>query len=540
VYESFATVWEAIADAIPDATAIVQGERRVQWRELQDHAARLAAGLAAEGIGQGSHIALFLFNCPEYMECTFACSKLRALSANVNFRYEAGELAALLENADAEVLLFHRSLSERVATVRDRLPKLRVLIEIDDGGTATPVPGAIAYDDVLAANEPLPRIERSGDDLLMWYTGGTTGLPKGVLWHQGTLLNYGAVYAAGVIDRAVPESVAEAAECAVDLYARGTRPVPLLTTPLVHATAVHQANTWFSVGGMVALLPRGPVDGAVVCATIARERVSLLSLVGDVILRRIVGALQDADARGEPYDLSSLRRVHNSGAMVNASLKDTLLRHGTMSFYDSLGASEGVGFGIALTTVPGEHTTARFVLGPRARVVTEDGRDVVPGSGEHGMLAVADSAALGYYKDPERSAATFREIDGTRYAVPGDWAIVHDDRTITLLGRGSGCINTGGEKVWPEEVEEVLKNHPAVADAIVVGLPDAEWGESVAAVVSLGADDNAETPTPDELSAWVGQRIASYKRPRRVIVVDQVHRTTVGKADYAWARAVLS
>ena len=223
------------------------------------------------------------------MECLFACSKLRALSANVNFRYESGELAALLDNADAEVLVFHRSLgdagrgrtrptAEAAHAHRDRRRRRR----------QSAVPDAIAYDDLIAAHEPLPRIERSGDDLLLWYTGGTTGLPKGVLWHQGTLLNYGAVYAAGVIDRPVPESVTEAAECAVELLGRDHRPVPLLTTPLVHATAVHQANTWFSVGGMVALLRRGPVDGDVVCATIERERVTLLSLVGDVILRRIV------------------------------------------------------------------------------------------------------------------------------------------------------------------------------------------------------------------------------------------------------------
>jgi fatty-acyl-CoA synthase len=210
-----------------------------------------------------------------------------------------------------------------------------------------------------------------------------------------------------------------------------------------------------------------------------------------------------------------------------------------MGFYDSLGSSEAVGFGLAFTSAPGEHATARFTLGPRARVLTDDGRDVVPGSGEAGVLAVAHSSAIGYYKDPERSAATFRDIDGTRYAVPGDWAIVHEDGTITLLGRGSGCINTGGEKVWPEEVEELLKMHPAVSDAVVVGVPDDEWGETVAAVVSIRqVADTA--PTPDELSTWVGQHLASYKRPRRVVVVDEVQRTAVGKADYAWARALLS
>jgi fatty-acyl-CoA synthase len=540
VYESFATVWEAIADAIPDATALVQGARRLAWRELEVRSARFAAGLAAAGIGEGAHIALFLFNCPEYVVGLFAASKLRALPANVNFRYEAGELAALLDNADAEVLVFHRALGDRVAAVRDRLPQLKLLVEIDDGTETDPVPGAVDYDTLLADNLPLARVERSGDDLLLWYTGGTTGLPKGVLWHQGTLLEYGAAYAADIIDRPIPESVADAATCAADLRARETGPVALLTTPLVHATAVHQSNTWLSVGGTVVVLPRGPVDGDEVCATIERERVTLLSVVGDVILKRILRALEHAESRGRPYDLSSLTRVHNSGAMVNAALKDALLSRGTMSFYDSLGSSEAVGFGLALTSAPGEHTTARFTLGPRARVLAENDRDVIPGSGESGVLAVARSTAIGYYNDPERSARTFREIDGTRYAIPGDFAIVHEDRTITLLGRGSGCINTGGEKVWPEEVEEVLKEHPAVVDAVVVGLPDDEWGESVAAVVSVTDPGRSATPSSDELANWVAGRLASYKRPRRVVVVDHVQRTTVGKADYTWARSVFS
>jgi fatty-acyl-CoA synthase len=290
------------------------------------------------------------------------------------------------------------------------------------------------------------------------------------------------------------------------------------------------------------LLPRGAVDGDEICRTIERERVTQLTIVGDVVLRRVVRALEAAEARGEPYDLSSLRRVHNSGAMVSAALKDGLMARGTMSFYDSLGSSEGVGYGVALTSAPGEHTTARFTLGPRARVLNEDDRDVVPGSGEPGVLAVSGSSAIGYYNDPVRSASTFREIDGVRYAVPGDWAIVHDDRTITLLGRGSGCINTGGEKVWPEEVEEALKEHPAVADAVVVGVRDDEWGETIAAAVSLDGDVDreADAPTADELGAWVGERLAGYKRPRRVVFVDAVERTSVGKADYAWARDLLS
>jgi fatty-acyl-CoA synthase len=541
--DSFATVWEAIARAIPDATAVVQGsgdgERRLTWGDLDDHAGRLAAAFAAHGAGEGTHVALFLFNAPEYPVSLFACSKLRARSANVNFRYEAAELVALLDNADAEILVYHRALAARVDAVRESLPTLRLLVEIDDGSDVPSVPGALRYDEAIATYEPLPPVERSGDDPVLWYTGGTTGLPKGVLWRQGTLLEFGSVYAADLIGRPVPQSVAEAAACARALQDAGTRPVALLTTPLVHATAAFQTMVWLSVGGTIALLPRGRVEGDDVCATIEREHVTLLSIVGAAILRRIVVALEGAEEHGRPYDLSSLRRVHNSGAMVGAELKDALMSRGTMDFYDSLGASEAVGFGLALTSRPGEHTTARFQLGPRARVLTEDGRDVVPGSGEPGVLAVAQSTGLGYYKDAERSAATFRVIDGVAYAIPGDWAVLHDDGTLTLLGRGSGCINTGGEKVWPEEVEEALKAHPAVADAVVVGVPDDEWGETVAAIVSLH-DADGPRPAPEDLAAWVGGRLASFKRPRRVVIVDEVQRTTVGKVDYAWARAVLS
>ena len=541
MHESFATVWEAMADAVPDAIAVVQGDRRVHWSEFEARAARLAGALATAGIGAHDHVALYLYNAPEYVECLFACSKLRARPANVNFRYEAAELEALLANADARALVFHASLAGRVAAVTRRLPKLRVLIQVDDGAPGD-VPGAMDYDAAIAASDPAARIARSGDDVVIWYTGGTTGLPKGVLWHQGTLLDYGNAYAAALLDAPAPGTAADAARAAQERHATGENPVVLLPTPLVHATAVHQANTWLSQGGTIVLLPRGAVDGEVVCKTIERERVTSLTVVGDVILRRIVRALEDAEARGEPYDVSSLRRVHNSGAMVSASLKDALLSRVAMTFYDSLGSSEGVGFGLALTSERGQHATARFTLGPRARVVDEHGRDVVPGSGEAGVLAVKTSTGIGYYNDPERSAKTFRTIDGERYAVPGDWALLHEDRTITLLGRGSGCINTGGEKVWPEEVEEALKEHADVVDALVVGVPDHEWGEVVAAVVALdpSRDDSSPPPSADELSAWVGARLAGYKRPRRVALVDEVRRNSIGKADYAWARALLS
>jgi 3-oxocholest-4-en-26-oate---CoA ligase len=258
-----------------------------------------------------------------------------------------------------------------------------------------------------------------------------------------------------------------------------------------------------------------------------------------VLMRRVARALDEADSRGEPYDLSSLRRIHNSGAMVSAPVKDALLSRGTMHVYDSLGSSEAVGFGVALTTGPGQGETACFRLGPNARLLVAADRDddVIPGSGDVGVLAVHTSCAIGYYKDPKRSAATFRIIDGKLHAIPGDQATLDVDGTLTLLGRGSNCINSGGEKVWPEEVEEVLKEHPAVTDAVVLGVPDDEWGELVAAVVATAGDD---PPDADALGDWVGARLAGYKRPRRFVFADEVGRNTVGKLDYEWARAALS
>lgn len=537
MFESFATAWEDVADAVPDAPATVQGTRRTTWRELDDRAARLATALAGLGVGPGTHVALFLFNCPEYAEIVFALLKLRAVPANVNFRYGPGELAALVDNADAEVLVYHGELADRVAAVRHELTRLRHVIQLDDGTSRDAPADALDYDDLLTRHDPAPRLARAGDDHLLWYTGGTTGLPKGVIWEHATLLGYALAYGCSLFDREVPTTLAELGTTARSLHDDDTQLVCLLTTPLVHATAAYQMHVTLSLGGSMVVLPRGRVDGDDMCAAIERERVVVLSVVGDLVLRRMLDALERAERRGVPYDLSSLRRIHSSGAMVQSDTKDALLRRAAITFYDSLGSSEGVGFGLALTSAPGEAPTARFRLGTNARVLDDDDRDVVPGSGEAGVLAVAVSTGIGYYNDPERTAITFRDIDGRRHAVPGDWAIPHADGTITLLGRGSGCINTGGEKVWPEEVEEALKEHPEVIDALVIGIPDDEWGESVAAVV---APAPGTTPDARALGEWVTARLARYKRPRRVVLVDEVQRTTIGKADYVWARAQLT
>jgi fatty-acyl-CoA synthase len=539
VRESYATVWEAIADAIPNTDALVQADRRVTWSAFDDRSARLAGGFAGMGIGRGSHVALFLQNCPEYVEALTACLKLRAVATGLNFRAAPRELAALVTNARAEVLVFHRVLGDVVAAALPELSGVRALVEVDDGRGAARVADAIAFEDLVAAHDPALRVGRAGTDRLLWYTGGTTGIPKGVVWEQQTLLGSGYEYGAALLGRNAPQTVPDAARTAVDLAATDRRIVTLVTTPLAHATAANQLHVALSLGGALVLLPPGRVEGDEICRTIQRERVRVLSVVGDVVLRRIVDALERAEARGKPYDMSSLWRVHSSGAMASPAAKDALHRRApASSFYDSLGATEGVGFGVALTTGAGDASLARFRLGPHARVLDADDRDVVPGSGDAGILAVTGPTGLAYHDDPARTAATFRVIGDRRYAVLGDWAVPHPDGTITFLGRGSGCINTGGEKVWPEEVEEVLKAHPTVVDALVVGIPDDEWGAAVAAVVAIDTrGDGAGAPTAGELASWVSAHLARYKRPRRIELVDEVRRNAVGKPDYEWARS---
>jgi fatty-acyl-CoA synthase len=539
IHESYATVWEAVADAVPDASALVQGDRRIRWRDFDQRAARLAGALTERGVARDSKIALYLFNAPEHLEAEFAAFKLRAIPVNVNFRYREHELASLLDNADAEVLLYHRSLADRVEGVRAHLERLRVLVELHDEGASTPpvLDGAVAYDELVAHGPVAPRIERSGDDLLFWYTGGTTGLPKGVMWHQGTLLAYGLRGAYTLQDATPPETAVGVADDAVRFRSRGTAPVQLPGSPLVHATAVNAANQALSLGGTVVLLPSRRFDAEELWRAVERERVTNVTIVGDAMGRRMVAALEAAEARGEPYDLSSVRRILSSGAMWSAPVKDALLACGAaLDLYDALGSSEGVGYALTIVDRVGDAATARFRLGELAAVLDDDGRRLAPGDGV-GVLAARTFVATGYYKDPAASARVFREVDGERWAVPGDFARLEPDGTVTLLGRGSGCISTGGEKVYPEEVEEVLKEHPAVADCVVVGIPHPEWGECVAAVV---AARERTTVTADELASWVGARLASYKRPRHITVVDEVRRTSVGKADYAWARDALT
>jgi len=527
---NLASVFESVSDALGDRDALVQGATRRSWGSFDERAARFAAALGALGVEPDSKVALYLYNSNEFMECMYGTLKARAVHVNVNYRYLADELEYLLDNSDTEVLVFHGSLAEQVAAVRDRLPRLRAVIQVDDG---TPLlDGALPYEAVLAAHDPMPRIERSGDDQWFLYTGGTTGMPKGVMWRIADLYGVLAETTYPPFGEAVPERAEDAGTVAARIVAAGRAPVHLPASPLMHGTGVMTSTQSLFLGGSVVTLEGRRFDADELWRTVEREGVTQLAIVGDAFAKPMVRALEEAEAQGRPYDLSSLGLMVSSGVIWSAPVKAALQERRAMLLLDSLGSSEGVGFAASLSGPGQEVETARFQVGAHTKVLTEDGREVTPGSGEQGMLALGGYLPSGYYKDPDKSAGTFRVFDGVRYSVPGDWALVEADETITLLGRGSVCINSGGEKIYPEEVEEAVKRDPAVADCLAVGVPDDRFGEVVAAVV---AAEPGAAIDPERLKD-TGPELAHFKRPRHVVVVDEIPRGPNGKADYGWAR----
>jgi acyl-CoA synthetase (AMP-forming)/AMP-acid ligase II len=528
---NLATCWEAIADGTPERLALVQGDRRVTWREFDDRSARLATAFRALGLGADSKVAMYLYNANEYLEATNAAFKLRAAHVNVNYRYLEDELAYLLDNSDAEALVFHGSLADQVAKVRDRLPRLRAVVQVDDG--SGPLDGALAYEDLIAGNEPMERIERSGDELYILYTGGTTGMPKGVMWRNEDLYQALLPAIVALTGAAAPEAPAGHADLAAQFVESGLVPVHLPASPLMHGTGFMSSVQASLLGGTIVTLESRRFDPDELWRTVARERVSQMAIVGDAFAKPMLRALEEAEAGGEPYDLSSLRLVISSGVMWSTAVKQGLMQRGTFVCLDSLGSSEGVGFAGSVSAPGRPVETAKFTIGEQTKVLTEDGREVEPGSGEIGLLSLTGPLPLGYYKDPDKSAATFRTFDGVRYSIPGDWARVAADGTVELLGRGSVSINTGGEKVFPEEVEEALKLHPGVADALVVGVPDERFGEAITALVAAKPGEDID---PDDVVEVVRGHLARFKQPRHVLVVDALTRGPNGKADYAAGR----
>ncbi len=517
---NFADVWEMAADASGDKEALVVGDARRTYAQLEEHANRLAHHLLDLGLGPGDHVGLYLENCPEYLEAMIACFKIRAVPINVNHRYVAAELEYLLRNSDSVGVLHSPQHSAVIDAVRPNVPGLRWALVTGD-----------EYDAALAAASPErpPRGDRGDDDHYVMYTGGTTGLPKGVVWRQGD-----AFFAC--LGGGDPMRLHGEATSPDDLPGRvGAEITYLPIAPLMHAAAQWTSFMWFFVGGKVVLMP-GSLDPRRVWRTVEAERVQLITVVGDAVAKPLLDAWE-AMSEAERPDVGSLFSISNGGAPMSSGCKARILASfPTLMVNDGFGSSEAGIQGSSRVTAadtPGSGPVRFSTEGAKPLLVLgDDDRPVERGSGVVGRIVTGGRLPLGYYGDPEKTAETFLTYAGERWLITGDLATVADDGTVELLGRGSVSINTGGEKVHPEEVEGVLHGHPSVADVLVVGVPDERWGSAVTAVVQPAP---GAVPTLEGLVAHCKQQLSGYKAPKHLVLVDRVERSPAGKADYRWA-----
>lgn len=538
VSESWATLWEALADAQPDQIAVVLGDQEIRWKDLDDRAARLATVFSASGVKEGSRVAQLLYNDAAYLESVYALFKLRATPVNVNYRYLVNEVAYILNNSEAEVLVYHASLADRVEGLKEMVPSLRTLICVNDVGSRHVLTkGHLDYATVVSSAERAERIRRSGEDLLFLYTGGTTGMPKGVMWRHVDL--FGALASSGyqALGLPLPATTEEVGAYARQLNSEGKSPTNLCAPPLMHGVALFLAMSSFVLGGKVVLLKSRRFDPAELVELTAKYRVNQISLVGDAFAKPVNRYLEGLESSGAAIpDLTSVVRITSSGATLSGDQKLVLRRFmPNATMIDMLGASEGGPFGIDMTTPDkAPLDTAVFIAPPNVVTFDDQTWEIIPrGSGRVGVLGASGPIPQGYFRDPEKSASTFRSVDGVRYTVPGDYAIIDADGTMHLLGRGSVCINTGGEKVYPEEVEVVARAVTGIADCTVVGVPDDRFGNAVVAVVSRTP---GSTVTAEELSSEMRKSLAAYKCPKHVVFVDSVYRSPSGKADYKITR----
>ena len=525
---SFARAWATVAKLAPEREAIVCGTRRMSFRELDQRAERLANVLARAGVGRDDKVAIECVNAPEYLEAFFAAQKLGAVPVNVNYRYVGAELAYLVDNSDAVALVYHDEFAPTVADALAQLPparRPRLLLQAAHAGEGILLSGARDYERAIADAPDGRATERepNGDDLVFLYTGGTTGYPKAVMWRSDDL--YVALW-----QMARPGTLPPDVHATITAGKRAATVLP--ACPLMHGTGLFIALSTLSGGGTVVLLDTPRLDPEAVWDAVAREDVQALTIVGDAFARPLLTALEEHPNR---WDLTRLRAITSSGVTWSPETKRGLLAHlPAVLLIDSLGASEGI-MTRTETREGDEIAPARFKASDRLVVVTDDGDVAQPGDGRIGMLGVGGAIPLGYYKDDDKTAATFRTVAGRRYSIPGDYATVEADGTIRLLGRGSACINTGGEKVYPEEVELALRAHPDVFDCVVVGVPDDRWGEMVVAIVEArdgqGIDDSA-------LTLHCRTQLAAYKVPKRFLAVDTLGRSPAGKADYKMLRAL--
>jgi len=521
---NFGDILDAVEAAIdPNALAFAHGDRRITWGEAGPQSNKLARALAAAGLKPGDRVAHYMRNQPAYMQTVRACFKGRFTHVNVNYRYKPEEVAYIVDNSDAAALVYGAEFRDTVAEIRSSLPQVKVYIEV--GGDADKADFAQDFDALNETGDGSPLgIERSGDDLLFLYTGGTTGMPKGVMWPHGELRET-QLNALRKLGGFVPETM----ELLLEALKEAQPAPPLIPAcPLMHGTGLFTAIGTTVNGGAIVTLTGETFDSHELWAAVDRHKAGTIAIVGDAFAKPMLRALEEKPGA---YDLSSIVNIISSGVMWSVEVKRGLLEHipqGMMS--DSFGASEAVGLGAAIMIKDGEIPTARFTIGERCKVFDENDEPVVPGSGKMGFIAMPPPIPLGYHKDEAKTAKTFRTIGGVRYSIPGDWCLVEPDGSLTLIGRGSASINTAGEKVFPEEVEEALKTHPSVEDALVVGVPDEKWGQAVTAVIRLNPGFSF---SESALREHVKGKLAAYKAPKRVFIGEGVNmRAPNGKADY--------
>ncbi len=527
---NFADLFEHAVDAFPDRTAVACGERQVTYRELEERANRLAHHLAGLGVGPGDHVGLYARNSIEAIETLLAACKLRAAAVNINYRYVENELRYMFADSDLTALVYDKRLAPIVRAAAPAAPGLRGLLEIDDGtgaqaaaGTSQAgAPRATGYAEALAAASPARDFPaRDAGDVYIIYTGGTTGYPKGVMWRHEDIWRT----LAGGIDFVTGEPLP-------DEWAQSRKGlengefVKLCAAPLIHGNAQVAALAGLFSGETIVLLPA--FDAREIWRAVERHRVNVLVIIGDAMARPLIEAYLAGD-----YDVSSLVALSSSAALFSPAVKDACAKAlPDVVITEAIGSTETGFAGISFVSAGEPHRGGPTVMaGPDVIVLDEHNKPVAPG--QVGWLARGGHVPLGYYNDPAKTAKMLAEVNGKRYAVPGDMARVEEDGTVTLLGRGNTCVNSGGEKVFPEEVEGALKSHPDVFDALVIGVPDDLLGQRVAALVQPRP---GAAPDPGALQEHVRGHIAGYKVPRSIWLIDAIRRTVSGKADYAWAR----
>ena len=527
----FASVWEMVSDLVPENDALICGEDIVTWKEYDDSASKIASALSEAGLGANSKAGLYLNNSNEYLIAQYAIFKVGGIPINVNYRYVEEELIYLLENSDAEAVFYHACYSSRIKEISGSLPNIKAWIEVSDG-TESKFNRSLKYEDLLNQYPPMKRIHRDPETIYMLYTGGTTGMPKGVMYKQGEFLVY-LFRTLKAMGYDVPEDLS-------DLKSRieASKSSNAFIRSIVGCPLMHGTGMWLGaflpllLGGTAITTSNLGFDPDQLWAQVQNKKATNIVIVGDAFAKPMLDALNRGVSDGNAYDLSSVQVIISSGVMWSAEVKQGLLEHHDMKLMDTMGSTEG-GMGASVTTRDNPPATAKFALNPGVIILADDGEILSPGSEKIGLIGTSGLVPVGYYKDEKKSAETFREVDGIRYSFPGDYAKLEADGTITLLGRGSNCINSAGEKIYPEEVEEALKKDALVFDCLVVGMPDEKFGQKIVAVVSTV--DNQQI-NEAELIENTRKSIAGYKLPKTILFTDEVQRAPNGKANYKWAK----